>query len=278
MNHEGEHQMIKKLAMMVIGLMSVIPTYAQDWFDRTTQSFWQDRSRGWFWYEQKPEPKEIEPEESKPVTSLSTTKSNKPNEVRALEALQERYETSKAVAIMNPSEKNMYQFLTLQKELRERSARFADVAQRVVWTSPELDYSLTGRPTNSVAIKTYDQQQQQSRDYGLKAVAQTHGLFFVFRSDCPYCHKMAPIIQRFAAQYGFTIIPISMDGRGITEFPQPMADNGLSQRLQAKVVPALYLVETRSRTIHPIGYGVMADNEVAERIQVLMNTPVGQRF
>ena len=46
-------------------------------------------------------------------------------------------------------------------------------------------------------------------------------LIFVFRGDCPHCHRFAPILKRFEQEFGFTVLAISMDGRAIPSTETP---------------------------------------------------------
>ena len=145
----------------------------------------------------------------------------------------------------------------------------ADRWQKLVWTVPELDYGLTGRPTNAMAIAAYDEQQRERQTQTIRALAAIHGLLFIFRSDCPYCHRFAPILKRFEQEYGITVFAVSLDGKGLPEYPNPQPDNGIAARLNATTVPALYLTAPSKRDIRPVGFGVMALTELVERIAAL---------
>ncbi len=68
-----------------------------------------------------------------------------------------------------------------------------------------------------------------------------------------------------------TVFPVSLDGRGLPDYPDPHRDNGIAQKLEAAVVPAIYLTEPANRVIRPIGFGVMALTELAERIVTLVS-------
>jgi conjugal transfer pilus assembly protein TraF len=131
---------------------------------------------------------------------------------------------------------------------------------------PELDYGLTGRPTNSTAIAAFDSEQRDRQAQEVRNLAATHGLLFIFRSDCPYCHRFAPILKRFEQEFGMTVFAVSLDGQGLPEYPNAPLDNGIAARLKASVVPALYLTAPAKRDIRPVGFGVMAMNELVERI------------
>jgi conjugal transfer pilus assembly protein TraF len=120
-----------------------------------------------------------------------------------------------------------------------------------------------------MAIGVFDDQQRDKQAQAVRNLAATHGVLFIFRSACPYCHRLAPILKRFEQEYGMTVFPVSLDGRGLPEYPNPQPDNGIATRLNASMVPALYLSAPSKRQIRPIGFGVMAMNELIERIAAL---------
>ena len=59
-------------------------------------------------------------------------------------------EESRAVAILEPTPDNVAAYLYLQQESLQRAATFSDVFRRVVWSTPELDYTLT-RPVGALS-------------------------------------------------------------------------------------------------------------------------------
>jgi conjugal transfer pilus assembly protein TraF len=234
-------------------------------------SYWRDRERGWFWYDD-PHPERNDgatPQpEAIPIVSPPAAP-GKPSELKEFEALQKRVEDLRNIAIINPSEQNIRNYLNIQNFVIEKASTFADVAQRVIWATPQLDPTVTGRPVNAKALEVFDRERAGARTHIVAQLAQTHALFFFFRSDCPYCHQFAPLLRDFEAKFGMKVVPISVDGGGLPEFPSPRLDNGIGRTLDVRQVPALFLVEPRGGKITPIGYGVLSESELLERVQVV---------
>jgi conjugal transfer pilus assembly protein TraF len=238
---------------------------------RVNDSYWRDRERGWFWYDD-PLPERDEGLAPRPraVPTISTpAPSKKPSELVEFEALQRRVEDLRNIAIINPSEQNIRNYLNIQNFVIEKASTFADVAQRVIWATPELDPTVTGRPVNAKALEVFDREQAGARTNAVAQLSQTHALFFFFRSDCPYCHQFAPLLRDFEAKFGLHVVPISVDGGGLPEFRNPRVDNGIARALDVRQVPALFLAEPRGGKITPIGYGVLSESELLERISVV---------
>ena len=228
-------------------------------------TYWLRNREGWFWYRDPPAP--VSPPKASPPPP------SRPAELVEFEAMQHRLDELKRVAVMNPTDANLVAYMRYQRFVMNKSERFAERWQRLVWTVPDLDYGLTGRPTNSMAIGAFDEQQRDRQAQVVRSLASTHGLVFIFRSDCPYCHRFAPILKRFEQEFGMMVFPVSLDGRGLPEYPNPQMDNGIATRLNSTVVPALYLTAPSKRQIRPVGFGVMALTELLERIAALAQDP-----
>jgi conjugal transfer pilus assembly protein TraF len=227
--------------------------------DPQSAAYWLRNREGWFWYR---DPPLAAPRPAPPAPKP-------PRELVEFEAMQKRLEDLKRVAVMNPTDANLTAYMRYQRMVMNKSEHFAERWQRLVWTVPDLDYGMTGRPTNAMAINVFDEQQRERQAQTIKSLAATHGLIFVVRGDCPHCHRFAPILKRFEQEFGFTVLAISMDGRAIPEYPNARPDNGMAARLNATAVPALYLTAPATREIRPVGFGVMSMTDLVERIAAL---------
>jgi conjugal transfer pilus assembly protein TraF len=236
--------------------------------DQPDLAYWLRNREGWFWYRDPPIAlRRSAPPAPKPARELAE-----------FEAMQKRLEELKRVAVMNPTDGNLTAYMRYQRMVMNKSEHFAERWQRLVWTVPDLDYGLTGRPTNAMAINVFDEQHRDRQAQTIKGLAATHGLVFVFRGDCPHCHRFAPILKRFEEEFGFTVLAISMDGHAIPEYPNAKPDNGMAARLNVTAVPALYLTAPATREIRPVGFGVMSMTDLVERIAALaQEAPAGAR-
>lgn len=242
--------------ILLLLLLGSQATFAQE-----TTSYWLSNRDGWFWY------RDPRPPAAKPLPKPTAPKRSP--ELAEFEAMQKQLEELKRVAVMNPSDANLLAYMRYQRFVMNKSEMFAERWQRLVWSVPELDYGLTGRPTNAAAIGIFDEQLRDRQAQKIRALSSTHGLLFIFRSDCPYCHRFSPILKRFEQEFGMLVFPVSLDGKGLPEYPNPQPDNGTAARLNATVVPALYLTAPSKREIQPVGFGVIALSDLIERIAAL---------
>lgn len=238
------------------------------------QSIWNDPGRTYQWYPPDPLPKDVE----KPLPAKP-----KPQDIRDLKtikAIREELERLKDVAVMTPTPDNVQRFLDAQQVVMDKSAVFADVARRVVWATPGLNYGLR-RPTNNAAIQTWKMQRQGDEQSAVAAAMHTHGLYFFMRGDCPYCHQLGPVLKYLESAYGLEVFPISLDGAGVPGYPMPRPDNGIARLLGTSTVPALYLMPRNPAAGDlpiPIGQGMLSADEIVNRIYVLTQTQPGQAF
>jgi len=183
------------------------------------------------------------------------------------------------MAIMQPSDANMKAYLEANTLILAKSAMFADMWKRTVWTNPEFDFNAV-QPAANFALNDLKNARTSNKAAWLRTLAKDFGVVFLFRSDCPYCKLQAPVLQMLSNSYGVEVLAVSLDGGPIDGFPNAKHDNGISRRLTRgqgiTMVPALYLVARETSDSVLIGTGVLAADEIIERIHVLTNVRPGE--
>lgn len=237
-------------------------------------SVWQCDSTKFNWYCQVEETKPVAKKERQPPTKAKTREEIALEEI---EKLRKELEAKRALAIMQPTQENIKAYIAAQEAMMSRASVFSDVWRRVVWQNPELNYELK-RPVNNAAIATYTNTRKATEKRTLDEINKEWGLFFFFRSDCPYCHRMAPTLKFLSETYGITVLPVSVDGGGLPEYPNPQRDNGMVARLGIRQVPMLVLGNIRDKRLIPLGSGVISAQDVIERIYILTSTRPGELY
>lgn len=237
-----------------------------------TAPYWRDAWRGWHFYED-PAPDDkpavpAAPPAAKPQAARAP-------ELEAFERLQKALEEYRNVAIMRPTEANVRRYMELEAKVVGQASTFADVARRVAWATPELDPTLQGRPVNAKALEVFEETERSERSRTAAQLGKDHVLFFFYRSDCPYCHAFAPVLEAFQGRHGIQVVAISIDGGPIPGFPSARRDNGIATALQVSQVPAVFLAQPFTGQITPIGFGVLSESQLLERIAIV-SSPEGQ--
>ena len=193
--------------------------------------------------------------------------------------LQKEVEERRALAVISPTEPNVRRYMELEAKVVGNASLFADIARRIAWAHPELDPSTQGRPVNATALEVFEQARLRESAGVLAQVAKEHVLMFFFRGSCGYCHAMAPVLDAFRKRHGIKLVPISMDGGRLAAFPDARSDNGAVRALKVEQVPALFLAQPYTGRIEPVGFGVLSEAQLAERIVTIFegrdgkNTP-----
>lgn len=229
-----------------------------------------DVRRGWHFYD---DPAVHEPQKEvvtpAPVALPKPTGPQPPPEVKALRDLQIQLEQLKAVAVMHPTVANVRRYMELESKVLRNASLFADLSQKVAWANPDLDPTTQGRPVNAQALEVFEQVQMQERSSALANIGSDHILMFFFRGDCPYCHAYGPVLRAFSTKYRIQVLPVSLDGGAVPGFTNARTDNGTAATLNVKQVPALFLAQPITGKIMPVGFGVLSEGQLVERIDAL---------
>ena len=239
------------------------------WWDDTP---WDNPERGFNWYPPDAQPKPKKQAQPKPKSI---------KEMATMEDLRKELSRLKDMAIMQPTPNNLRVYLEAQTFLMDKSSVFADTARRVVWATPAVDYNNRSPVANFARIEQQERRLAGERD-AIRARRNDYALAFFFRSDCPYCHNQAPVLKAIERQYGIKVLAITMDGKGLPDYPDARPDNGVSAVISGgngiQMVPSLFLVDRKNQSGIPIGTGVLAQDEILTRIRVLTQTVPGQDF
>lgn len=216
--------------------------------DCFADDYWQQHGVGWHWYQ---DPQEMTQAQNIPI-----------NPVQAVEAWHQQAKYFLDQAIINPTPENIRTYIALQNQINAHASAFAKTWQAVLLSYPQLDYSLQ-HPTNNTAKQIYLDEEKQEETKALQQLAQHSGLFFFYRSTC---QRFAPIVKDFSQRYGITVIPITTDGIALPAFPNSHPDQGQAAHFNITQEPALFTVDPYSQQAVPVGYGLMSEDELRQRI------------
>jgi len=229
-----------------------------------------DRKLGTWFYCDRPKP--AKPEAISPAAPAISA-------VSQLDAVTAELRELKAKAILEPSSANVTAYIRYQRAQLDRASLFGDVWQRTVWQTPDLDYTLE-RPVGTVAKQTWLDARKVERDAALDRLNQRYGLFYFFASTCAPCRVMSPIVKAVADSHRITVRAISTDGGPSETFGRYTVETDQRSRmgLTAKTTPAVVLFDSVTRQAIPIGYGILAADELEDRIFLLTQRKAGSDY
>ena len=231
-------------------------------------------SLGWHFYcDRAEEPPVVEPAPEPPAAEDGQSAT-----ARILE-LRKALEEARAEAILDPTPAKVAAYLRLQQETLQKAAAFSDVFRRTVWASPDLDYTLK-RPVGALAKQVWSDERRRERDRTLASLKDRYGLIYLGHAGCAGCKVFGPLLRAFATRHGLDVLAVSLTGDALEGWPEAVADNGRAARLGLgdAPVPALVLFDTVTKRVRPVGFGVMAEDEMAERIFALTALEPGHDY
>ncbi len=252
------------------------PTLAAEW-----RSWCADEgagaSLGWHFYcDPREEAEEAEPA---PVPPTPPSSGNERSATERIEAMRKALEEARAEAILDPTPEKVTAYLRLQQETLQRAAAFSDAFRRTVWATPELDYTLK-RPVGALAKQVWSDGRRQERDAALANLGERYGLIYVGHAGCAGCKVFGPLLRAFAMRHGLDVLAVSLTGEALEGWPEAVPDRGRAARLGLgnAPVPALVLFDSETKRVLPVGFGVMAEDEMAERIFALTALEPGHDY
>ena len=258
-------------AVIAIGVSVVLaaaprPAGAGEWRP------WCGEGLGWHFYcDRQDEPPEARPEPS-PETSLTSA------HARILEMRRE-LEEARATAILEPSPAHVRAYLRLQQAALQRSAAFSDSFRRTVWATPDLDYTLQ-RPVGALAKQLWSDERRAARDAALARLGERYGLIYLGNPACAACRVFGPLLRAFALRHGLDVLAVSMSGETLEGWPEAVPDDGRAESLglAGSPLPAVVLFDAATQEVLPVGFGVLAEDQLAERIFALTALEPGHDY
>lgn len=238
------------------------------------QNRWLERkAEGWFWYEdraKKEDKAEAEERKQLPASSLVDTNVNPPalTATEQLASIRKELEDKLAEAILRPTDENVAAYMQMQHVWINQSAQFSQAWVKNLLQHPELDGRLTDFPVTQYGVQVQKQIVKEEREARIQEIAKSHGLFFFYEGKHKVSQAFAWVVKEFARKYNWQVIAISCDGEYLAEFDYQQLDTGIRQRLGVQALPALFLVEPQRQIALPIGYGLLAIDQMETNIDL----------
>lgn len=217
---------------------------------------WLERkAEGWAWYEEKRQQQESDNAEPPPSAS------------DRIAAARRELEEKLSLAVLEPTQENIEAYATEQKKWVDQSSLFAHTWQRMLLASPSLDHTNTS-PVSQYGIQVHKQILQKKKEHLLAKLASDRGLFFFFNGECPVSRAFAKVVKAFGERYSWEVLPVTLDGVTLPEYPVARRDNGVAAAIDLSVLPALFVAEPKSGEIVPVSYGPASFDQIENNIML----------
>jgi conjugal transfer pilus assembly protein TraF len=222
--------------------------------------FFNEHEVGYWWYQDDAKEQRDKPQQQ----AIGSKEAHE-----LIKSIKQEFQYRQELAFLYPTHENVRKLRILQKKLFDQANMFSNEWLYVSAVNPELDETIDF-PISQTGATVLNDQKNAYEEALLKNFAKTHGLMFFYQSNCPYCHTMAPILQNFAKRFDWNILPISLDGQMLQEFPNSKIDSGQARAFGITKLPALVVADTKNnQALAPI-YGLLTQDLLIKRLVLLI--------
>ena len=261
-------------------VVAALPADAREWRPWCGPSQGSDGdpspSLGWHFYCDRDD---ADPETEKAPVPRKAPPARPESAMERIREMRRALEEARATAVLDPSPENVADYLHLQREVLQRAASFSDAFRRTVWGNPDLDYTLR-RPVGALAKRLWSDERRAERAAVLAKLGKRYGLIYLGDANCSACRVFGPLLRAFALRHGLDVLAVSLTGGPLEGWPEAAPDRGRAARLglKSRVVPAVFLYDTKTSRALPVSFGVVAEDQLAERIFALTSREVGSDY
>jgi conjugal transfer pilus assembly protein TraF len=222
------------------------------------QNFFEQRYRGWLWFENK---------EKAPADS-PRNQNNQASDITPLEAKEEieqfakELEELKFMMLARPSPENVKAYRDKEKQMWDQADDLHEAWDMANLLYPE-QRDLINNPVNVHGVKAKRAMQEEQNTQKIKALAKDFDLVLFFSDSCKYCALLSPVLKNFGEQYGFHIDAISATGSKHEYFKTANAPE-LIDRLGITAFPTVIAVSHDSKTAFELIRGYVSASELEE--------------
>lgn len=245
------------------------------------KTYYDDRKRGWYWYERIPEkPKETKEKQEKKQEPKPEQKPEERIVTRKLPSLKE-YSTEQLwnmhpddfqklltefhkKAVMKPTEENMYEYLVVYDIARRKSLAVANVQTAMMQKHPEFNVG-SDYPVVSPGRGAYTRATSKEITNKIASGKNDFGLIYFYADNCEYCIEQNNILKYFIDKYGWETKKIEVN-----------SNPRIASRFNVENVPYLMLIYKKSDDYFPVSAGVISLNDMEERIYRGMRLLAGE--
>jgi conjugal transfer pilus assembly protein TraF len=231
-------------------LLSAPYTYAKP-------SFYDERYRGWLWYEEK-----------KPLATPVVQEQERKDDITPAQAKAEieqfakELEELKFMMLARPTPENVKIYREKERAMWEHALTLHDAWDMAKLLYPE-QMDLINNPLNVHAVKVKRELESNKGDELIKEFAKKFDLVLFFNPDCKYCQLLSPVLKSFGEEYGFNIEAISNNGSKHEYFRTEHRPE-LLEKLGIAAFPTVIAVSHDSKTALELIRGYVSISELKE--------------
>lgn len=227
--------------------------------------FWEDRQRGYFWYEDPVFKEPRDPERKDQPVIIQPPDNYSYEELLDLhpDRFQVMIDTRLKTAVHHPTEENVLRFLEAVDVAKTKSRTLANVAGYVAMQNP----SLSGEhryPHSQPGRSAYLKQRSAEMTATLEQYRDRYAIIAFNQEGCSYCTSQEEILARFEHLNRWQVRRIDINENA-----------GLAARFEVDITPTLLLVARDTEDSQIIASGVIPLDQLNKRIYRLVRLMEG---
>jgi conjugal transfer pilus assembly protein TraF len=239
--------------IFLIIVLQALPSMAM-----AANSFFDQRYRGWLWFEEKEEVRINNNSQQNKQDSNIT-----PAEARAeIEQFAKELEELKYMMLARPTPLNVKAYRDKEKLMWEQGEILHDSWDMANLLFPE-QRDLINNPVNVHGVKAKRAMQEEENTKKIKKLAKNFDLVLFFDGSCKYCQLLSPVLKNFGEMYGFNIDAISQNGAKHEYFKTANAPD-LIQKLGIEAFPTVIAISHDSLVAFELIRGYVSISELEE--------------
>jgi len=208
--------------------------------------------RGYWWYE---DPESVKHNKEKKKEELTLSQYT-PQELWNMhpDKFKELLDAFLKQAVQSPTEQHVRDYYVLQDIARRKALAFANVAAYVWQKYPELNLEKDNPVAIPGRVSKARLELNEVRNTIMEA-KDDFALIYFYSPDCEFCQVQSQILKYFTDKYHWQIKEVDINRRP-----------DLAVRFNVETVPVLLLVYRHSQDYLPVSVGVVAMNQIEERL------------
>lgn len=215
--------------------------------------------RGWYYYDDPVQDTQVtqKPQVTQPVYKSYSDYN---------EAVKKEFEEIQDRAIYNPTPENIQAYNVALRSISNNAVKFAMLSVTKNWQDPNSGISKMA-PNGAGLQADLDKERQQ-----ISGIVKRYAIFYFIGQDCKYCSIEANELKRLEYTYNVSVRVISLDGTTVSQYPKPMANNGISKKLGVTEPGEILAFDSTNNKTTVLGYGYVHFDQLIQRLQTMFIT------
>ncbi len=220
--------------------------------------FFNQRYRGWLWFEEKTKESEQQKRQAQNAQAEVIT----PEAAKAeIEQFAKELEDAKYVMLARPNPQNVKAYKDKEAQMWASATKLQESWDTANFLYPQHQ-DLINEPINVHAVKLKREVDRADDGVLITELAKSFDLVLFFKGGCKYCKAFEPVLKSFGETYGFKIEAITMDNTK-SEFFHTASMPNLVKDLEIDAAPTLVAVSKDGKVAFELirGYASISELE-----------------